>query len=301
MQSPSSPAWPNEQQQQNNYNYEAIRKLLEDHFSREELVAFSSDKPYFKEVYTSISDGMGQQQVVSKILDFAKRRSYIPELLQWCKYKNQRAWAMYENKLCSPGAWTRGDQNRLSDINAVSPNILGAPSIPNIEDLRKDVKKLNVYSDFFFEIEIALEDFHELPGNIITLKHFESKSNWQPDEAIMIINPLAIDFCTRFSKSLDGFRVKAKESGEILSDMKFRELVKELEGCHKNAQDAKVILANKLKTILYGGPDWKKEVMDDVNRLCEELNKLGVKAKEIREHLYQGIKNMVEDLMSLLD
>lgn len=66
---------------QSTYNIRQIRKLLTAAFSDAELRQICYDEPYFRPVYEQFSDGMGKDQVVQRVIEYAERKNLLGDLL----------------------------------------------------------------------------------------------------------------------------------------------------------------------------------------------------------------------------
>lgn len=80
----------------NQYNLKNIRTLLVKGFSESELRTFCFEEPDFEDVYNQLSQGTGKDEVVHLLLDHARRKSLIENLLTWAKEHNPATYEKYQ-------------------------------------------------------------------------------------------------------------------------------------------------------------------------------------------------------------
>ena len=87
------------------FNLKKIRTLLIEGFADAELRRLCYDEPDFREVYEQLSEGMGKDQVIDKLIEYADRRDLIERLLALTKEQNPERYKKhqpYDNLTDSP-------------------------------------------------------------------------------------------------------------------------------------------------------------------------------------------------------
>lgn len=83
------------------YNTAKIRELMTECYSPEELIAISYDSE-LSPVYNEFSHGMGKDEIIQRILDYARRRFLMASLLLALKQKNPVGYSKYEASIGRP-------------------------------------------------------------------------------------------------------------------------------------------------------------------------------------------------------
>lgn len=78
------------------FNFKNIRTLLIEGFTDGELRRLCYDEPDFRPVYDQLSQGMGKDQVIDKLIEYTERRELINRLLTLTKVHNLRKYERHQ-------------------------------------------------------------------------------------------------------------------------------------------------------------------------------------------------------------
>jgi hypothetical protein len=81
------------------YNVAAIRELLTEAFTPEDLRRFCEDRPIFRPVVARFGPGMGLDDSVDEVITYCRTRLLFPELLAAVEETNPRQYASFERQL----------------------------------------------------------------------------------------------------------------------------------------------------------------------------------------------------------
>ncbi len=81
------------------YNVYAIRNLLQDALSAQELRQFCGDRPTFEPVLDLFGPKFSKSEMVDTLLEYCQRRNLLPTLLSEVQKVNPRQYARYESDL----------------------------------------------------------------------------------------------------------------------------------------------------------------------------------------------------------
>ncbi|MCB0163183.1 MAG: SUMF1/EgtB/PvdO family nonheme iron enzyme [Anaerolineae bacterium] len=78
------------------FNLKNIRTLLNEGFTDSELRRLCYDEPDFRPVYDQLSQEMGKDLIIDKLIEYAERRELIDRLLALTKIRNPRKYKKYQ-------------------------------------------------------------------------------------------------------------------------------------------------------------------------------------------------------------
>jgi hypothetical protein len=81
----------------NDFNLTNIRTLLTDGFTDIELRQLCFDEPKFRPVYEQLSDEMGKDRIIHKLIEYAERHELIGTLLDFLKQRNPAKYEKHIN------------------------------------------------------------------------------------------------------------------------------------------------------------------------------------------------------------
>lgn len=97
--SPAGALSPSPGSPQETYNMPAIRNLLQDALSAQELGQFCGDRPTFEPVLDLFGPKFSKSEMVDTLLEYCQRREMLPYLLAEIKKVNPRQYDKYESDL----------------------------------------------------------------------------------------------------------------------------------------------------------------------------------------------------------
>jgi uncharacterized protein len=82
-----------------NYDLKAIRRLLTDALSADELRRLVYDTPDFRRVYNAISSSMGKDEIIDRLIDYSERQLLMNQLLAAVRELNPAQYFRYRDDL----------------------------------------------------------------------------------------------------------------------------------------------------------------------------------------------------------
>ncbi|MCB0174944.1 MAG: TIR domain-containing protein, partial [Anaerolineae bacterium] len=126
------------------FHIKNIRTLLTESFTDEELRRLCYDEPDFRPVYNQLSQGMGKDQVIDRLIEYAERKERFAKLLDLTKEHNPKGYEKYQpyailiDRPASPTLPPPSPNPRLRDHIFISYAHDDRPFVDRLgEDLRR--------------------------------------------------------------------------------------------------------------------------------------------------------------------
>jgi len=122
-----------------NYNLAAIRRLLMEGFTAEELRRLAYDYSEFRPVYEQMASNTGKSEIIDNLIEHSERKLLIPVLLAAVREQNPARYFRYEDQLTLKGPLYETPDERIEEVKLPetytetleNPYVVGNPIQPD--------------------------------------------------------------------------------------------------------------------------------------------------------------------------